>query len=246
MANPFKSEFDELKSLGLTPQQIKEAVEANKTLTDKATKLETDLDSVRTELATASNSFTETKSRLDALEANSRIKKDPPEPRSYTSVLDDEDKAFNERFSDRAQPLAAATMMVGRNTAKMEARMSLRGQYMKTSGGRISLETLWDRWMPEIEDAANKTNSPELINSKTWINIFDYIKGKHISEMLNAPETFIESVSTATDGRVGNDPPPEKLNEEELATVKKMQRQTPNMTPEKYLETKKKMKFVNV
>lgn len=245
MANPFKSEFDELKSLGLTPQQIKEAVEAKKALEEKATKLETDLGTVRTELETANNSFNETKNRLDALEANSRVKKND-EPKNYTSVLDDEEKAFNERFADKAQPLAVATMMVGRNTAKMEARLSLRGQYMKTAGGRISLETLWDRWMPEIEDAANKTNSPELINSKTWINIFDYIKGKHISEMLNAPETFIETVSTETHGRVGNEPPPEKLNDEELATVAKMQRQASHITPEKYLETKKKMKFVNV
>jgi DNA-binding transcriptional MerR regulator len=245
MPSMFKSEYDELKDLGLSPKEIKEAIQAKKDLEAKTATLESELNSTKTTLSTVENSFTETKKRLDSLEANTRqsVKK---EERTFTSILDDEDKAFDERFADRAQPLAAATFAVGKNTAQMQARLSLEGRFMKTSGGQIRLTKLWDRWLPEIEDAASKSNSAELMNSKTWINIFDYIKGKHIEELMEKPDTFVEGVASSTDTTVKEGVKPEKLNDEENSIIAKMARESKNVTPERYQEMKKKMKFVSV
>jgi hypothetical protein len=246
MPSMFKSEYDDLKELGLSPKEIREAIQAKKDLEAKHSALETELNTTKTTLSTMENSFTETKKRLDTLEANPPRRQENKEPKNFTSILDDEDKAFDERFADRAQPLAAATFAVGKNTAQMQARLSLEGRFMNTVGGRIRLAKLWDRWLPEIEDAASKSNSAELMNAKTWINIFDYIKGKHIEELMQKPETFIEGVESTTDTNVKDDKKPEKLDDEEMAVIKKMQKESKHVTPENYQETKKKMKFVNV
>lgn len=246
MANPFKSEYDALKDTGLTPQQIKEALDKAKSLEDKTTKLESELLTNKTTLEAMNSDYKTIKQQLDSLEANSRRQPPKNEPKTFTSVVDDEDKAFDERFLDRAQPLAAAAQIAASRTAKLEAKLSLQGKYMKTAGGRISLTNLWDRWSSEIDKAAQNTQAAALCNWETWLNIFDYIKGKHVEELTAEPATFIEPVETRVNGSVGNEPPPEKLNDEEMATVGKMAKESKFITPEKYLETRKKMKFINV
>lgn len=247
MPNPFKSEFDSLKDLGMTPQQIKDALSKGKELEDKTKTLEADLTGTKSALAENQTEFARIRQQLGDLEANSRRQPAAKtEPRTYTSIVDDEDKAFNERFADASQPLAFAALKSGANAAKLEARLSLQGRFMNTPGGRIPLERLWNKWSAEIEKAASEVNMATLSNSATWINIFDYIKGKHMEEMMEKPDTFVETVQTSTDTKVAGEAKPEKLNDEELATVKKMGRESNHITPEKYAEMKKKMTFVNV
>lgn len=243
-----KSEFEEeLKGLGLTPAQIKEKLAKADDLEKKTTTLETELTTTKGTLAQVENSFTDTKKRLDALEANGGRRQEPKEPRNFTSVVDDEEKAFDERFADRSQPIAAAALAAGRNSARLEAKLSLQGKYMNTPGGKISLMALWDKWYGEIEKAADNTNAAHLMNAATWLNIFDYVKGKHVAEIFEKPDNFIESVQTSTTSSITEGgKKDEKLNDEELATVKKMGREASRITPEKYQEMKKKMTFVNV
>src|SRR5882672_10304938 len=102
MPNPFKSEFDTLKDLGMTPQEIKDAVAAKKTLEAKQTTMETELTATKASLSTLEGSFNETKNKLNDIEANSRRQAAPTTPTAKTSFLDNEEAAFAERVAEGA------------------------------------------------------------------------------------------------------------------------------------------------
>ena len=247
MPNPFKSEYDALKELNLTPDQIKQALKDKADLETKVQQTQADLDKTKTDLATTQSQFGETKQRLDALEANGRRTPEPANQPQKTSFLDNEDAAFNERFSEAAGPLARATLEAARNTARMTARLGLDGQFLETAGGRIPLVKLWDKWQSEIEEAAKSVQLAALGNTQTWLNLLDYVIGKHSRELLGKTSEFVETVQTSTHSRVGHTPTPEKLNDEEAATLAKMSKYSSGrITADKYKETKDKMKFVNV
>lgn len=248
MANPFKaSEFDALKELNLTPDQIKQALKDKTDLEAKVTKQGEDLTKAQADLTAASNSFNETKARLDALEANPRRETQKQDPPTKTSFLDNEDAAFDERFNERAGPLARATLEAGRNTARMSARLALDGQFLETQGGRIPLLKLWDKWSNEIDAAAKEVQLAALGNTQTWLNLLDYVIGKHSKELLGKTSEFVETVQSRTNARIGDIPIPDKLNDEESSVLSKMSKYTNGrVTDKKYQETKDKMKFVNV
>ena len=237
---------DELKDLGLTPAQIRQAVLDNKKLTEDLSQAKTETSTLKTTVSTLEGRFNETKRTLDELEANAKKTQKPPEERTYTSFIDDENRAFAERAADALQPVAQVALRAAANSAKMEAKMSLQGQYITTPGGRIPLTRLWEKWAAEIEKAASEVNLANLGKSETWVNIFDYIKGKHVNELMAEPQTFVESASESTDRRVADEKKPDKLNDEELAIVAKQSRYGKGVTPEAYQKTKEKMKFVNV
>lgn len=245
-----KGEFDSLKDLNLTPEQIKQAIADKTALETKLAAQQTELDKTKTDLATVNNSFTETKSRLDALEANGdRNKKTPDnnQPPQLTSFLDNEDQAFSERFNRGAAPIAQVALEAARNTARMSARMALDGQFLDTTGGRIPLMKLWDKWANEIDAAAKEVQLVALGNTQTWLNLLDYVIGKHSKELLGKTSEFVESVQTHTNKKIGDEPPPEKLNDEENSVLAKMGKYTGGRVTEKsYKETRDKMKFVNV
>ena len=242
-----RNEFDELKSLGLTPQQIKDAIEEGKTLKTKAAEIEAELGTTKTSLTSVNNQYEETKTRLAALEANSNRQPPKKEEVQRTSFLDNEDQAFNERFNDAVNPVARVALEAARNTAKMSARMSLDGQFIDTPGGRIPKVRLWDKWQTEIENSSKEVPLATLGNIQTWSNLLDYAIGKHTTELLGKTSDFIEGAGGRADVVIGGKKEPEKLNEEEDKTIAKMARVTSGrMTPEKYRETKEKMKFVNV
>lgn len=236
---------EELKDLGLTPAQIRQAVLDNKKLTEDLSNSKTELSTVKTNMTQLEGKFGEVRSTLDNLEANAK-KTNKQEPREYTSFIDDENKAFTERLVDGIQPVAQVALRAAANSAKMAAKMSLQGQSIQTAGGKISLMRLWDKWSSEIDKAASEVNLATLGNDSTWINIFDYIKGKHIGELLAEPQTFIESVSTNNDRSSGEKKEPEKLNDVENDIIKKQSRYGKGVTPESYQKTKEKMTFVNV
>lgn len=245
-----KGEFDSLKDLNLTPEQIKQAITDKAALETKLANQQTELDKTKTDLATVNTTFSETKQRLDALEANGNRRQDPSkgnEPPPLTSFLDNEDAAFNERFNRSAAPVAQVALEAARNTARMSARMALDGQYMETAGGRIPLVKLWDKWGSEIDAAAKEVQVVALGNTQTWLNLLDYVIGKHSRELLGKTSEFVESVQSHTNARVGNEPLPEKLNDEENSAISKMAKYTGGRVTEKsYKETRDKMKFVNV
>jgi hypothetical protein len=245
-----KSDFDKLgEELGMTPEQVKQAIADQKKEKERADKLETDLNTTKTTLSTMEGSFRETKQRLDDVEANfNKNKNDKKEdPPTRTSFIDDEDKAFNERFSDKIGPVAATALIAAKNSARMAAKMSLQGKHVNTPGGKISLTKLWDKWENEIDKDSKDVAMAALGDMQTWINLFNYVKGKHFDEMMAEPKTFIESVETNVDRRVGETRDEnEKLNTEEEGAIKKMSKYSKHITPEKYQEMKKKMTFVNV
>jgi hypothetical protein len=237
---------DELKDLGLTPAQIREAVLANKDLTKQVADTKTELSTTKTDLQKVNNTFTETKNRLDELEANSRKPAPKGEPREYTSFIDDENKAFTERLVDGMQPIAQVALQAAANSAMLLAKQSLQGQFVTTPGGRISLSRLWDKWSSEIDKAASEVALHVRGNTQTWINLFDYIKGKHFSELMAEPQTFIESVSSNQDRLPGDEKKPDKLTTMEEEVIKKQSRYGKGVTPESYQKIKEGMKFVNV
>ena len=239
---------EELKDLGMTPAQIKEAIQAKKDLETKLASQSTELSTVKTSLDQLNGTFTQTKQKLDELEANARrqpVKVDENK-REYTSFIDDENKAFTERLVDGIQPVAQVALRAAANSAKIAAKMSLQGQTLKTAGGPISLTRLWEKWSSEIDKAASEVSLANLGNHETWVNIFDYIKGKHLSELLAEPQTFVESVQTNQNRAVGEKKEPEKLNDSENDIIKKMSRYGKGVTPENYQKTKEKLTFINV
>jgi hypothetical protein len=238
---------DELKDLGLTPAQMREAILDRKKLTEDLERSKTEASTLKSTVAALEGRFNETKATLDNLEANSRRAAQPKqEPKEYTSFIDDENKAFTERLVDGLQPVTRVALQAAANSAKITAKMSLQGQYVDTPGGKISLTRLWERWIGEIDKAAGEVSLMNLGNVDTWTNLFDYIKGKHFNELMAQPETFVESVATNQDRTVGDDKQPKKLSDMEAEVIRKQSRYGKGVTPEGYQKTKEGMTFVNV
>lgn len=242
----------ELEGLGLTPEQIAQAVKDKVDLEAKFKKLETDHQITVTALSTAENGLTEVKAKLTELEAN-RPKTQPnnggqpngDRPTTFTSFLDDEDKAFAERFRAVGEPLANAALSAAASSAKITARMSLSSKFIRTADGKLSLLALWDKWLPEIDKAAETAPLHARGNPTTWLNCFEYVKGTHMEDLMSKPSDFVEPVESAANVRIGGEPAPEKLNAEEQETFNKMNRYSKaGLTPEKLIEVRKKMKFV--
>jgi hypothetical protein len=244
-----KSEYEDLKDLGMTSAEIRQTIKDAKDLKTKQSSLETELNTTKTALTSVNNGYKEVKDKLDELEASSR-RQPPPrqeDQKPKTSFIEDEDRAFDERFNERVGPVAMTALTSARNSAKMAAKMSLQGKFVNTPGGRISLSRLWEKWEPEIETDSKQVQLAALGDMTTWINMFNYVKGKHMDELMTEPHTFVESVEQRTDTKVGGErETEEKLNDEENKTIKKMSKYSKNVTPEKYQEIKKKMTFVNV
>jgi len=244
----FNSEYEkELKELGMTPSEIKAAVAKSKELETKTTELQGKYDNLNTEFETTKSSFAETKARLDNLEANSRPTKVNNEEKKKTSFLDDEDAAFNERAMETMGPVALMAMNAAKSAARMGAKNSLFGMKIATPNGQISLTNLWDKWSSEIDAAANemaKTNVASLQYERTWLNLFQFIKGQHIEELMAKPETFFESAASGRDTKIGDEKKPDILDSEQSDIAKKMARYGKGVTNEKILETRKKMNFI--
>ena len=237
---------DELKDLGLTPAQIREQVLNNRKLTEELATSKTELSTVKTNLSQLDGKFNETKRTLDELEANAKRPAKSQETREYTSFIDDENKAFTERLVDGMQPVAQVALQAAANSAMLLAKQSLQGQYVTTPGGKISMSRLWDKWSGEIDKAASEVALHVKGNMQTWINLFDYIKGKHFNELMAEPQTFVESVSTNQDKLPGDEKKSEKLTTMEEDVIKKQSRYGKGVTPEEYQKQKDKMTFVNV
>jgi DNA-binding transcriptional MerR regulator len=244
----FDSEYEkELKDLGLTPKQIKEALTEAKASKEKLAETEGKLTTLSTEFETTKGNFAAVKTKLDELEANARKPKNNDPPPAKTDFIDDGDKAFNERFMEQAAPITNLAFQGAKNVARMSAKLSLQGKKLKTPNGDISLVNLWDRWSAELDEAEKgmmQSNALALQYEKTWLNLFEYIKGQHVEELMSKTNDFIESAAGHRDGKVIDDKQPDKLNDEEARVAARMARYGKGVTAEKIMETRKKMTFV--
>jgi hypothetical protein len=240
---------DELKDLGLTPAQIREAIQAKKDLETKLAAQSTELSTVKTSLGQLEGTFNQTKAKLEELEANTNRRQnneDGKNKKTYTSFIDDEDAAFAERAADAMQPVAMVAMRSAANSARLAAKLGLQGQSIDTPGGKIPLSRLWDKWESEIDKQAETIQLAVLGNPTTWRNVLDYVIGKHMTDLMKEPQTFVESAATNQDRRIEGDKKDEKLNDSENDVIKKMSRYGKGVTPEAYKKTKDGMTFVGV
>lgn len=234
---------DELKDLGLTPTQIKEQLAKAKEFEDKVTTQGAELTAARAELDGVKGDFASTKARLDQIEANNQRQQEPPKKDDPISFLDDENAAFNQRFNQAANPLAQIALTAAATTAKMSARNSLRDKVVKTPNGNMSLAHLWDRWESDIDKLAEGVPLVNRGNPITWANLFNLVKGRHMDELLANTSDFIEPASGSSDREVHvgeRRQSLDKLSEDEEKQAKKMR-----IDPAKFLEMKKKMRFVS-
>jgi hypothetical protein len=226
---------DELKGLNLSPAEILAAVNAKGDLEKRVKDQESEMLTLKQNSETNKNAVNTLQTKLAELEANSGRQQQQNDPNQLTSFLDDENKAF----AERAAPLAAATFRAAAMAAKMSAKNSLHGKTVQAPSGTIRLTSLWDKWDTEISKAADTIPTVQLQYEATWLNLFNYVKGTHMDDLIGKPGDFIEPVGqstnvSATHQQVTDD----KGTDEEIRQAKKMK-----MPIERYLEAKKKMRF---
>jgi hypothetical protein len=188
-------------------------------------------DAQKTELDTV-------KARLAELEGNQDTdrNKDSNRQKGPASVFVNEDEAFNARLA----PILGAVTQTGALAARATAREAIQN----AERGHVELK-IWNKYQGEINTLMAKENPTNQINPNSWVNAFIYVKGLHVSELMDhaskKTDVFAEVGSQSGNMGGGNDESDkDKLSPQELDIAKKFK-----MTPEKYLERKKAMKFVS-
>lgn len=228
---------EELKGLNLSPAEILAAVNGKGDLEKKIKDQESEMLTLRQSSETNANAVTTLQTRVAEMEAQ---RQPPPNPNDgqLTSFLEDENKAFGER----AAPLAAVAFRAAATAAKMSAKNSLYGKTVQTPSGQIRLATLWDKWDGEISKAADTIPAVQLQYEATWLNLFNYVKGTHMDELIGKPGDFIEPVGQSTNvSATHQTTQSDKATDEEEKQAKKMK-----VPIERYLEMKRKMRFSGV
>jgi hypothetical protein len=241
---------DELKGLNLSPAQILEKLKERDDLEKKSKEFQ-DAGQQALQLAKDKDAELNTlKSKLAELEANPPRRTEPSNNNNNADAdiefLSDPEGAVAQRIKRGVQPVAFVALNAARNAAKMSARLTLSRQSITFPDGKANCASLFDKWGTEIEKAAEQIPIVNLGNEVTWINLFNYIKGNHLEEMMSKPSDFLEPVASNANVSVGDEKRPEKLNDEQADIAKKMSRYGKGVTAEKILETRKKMSFVNV
>jgi hypothetical protein len=198
----------------LTPEQIKAAVEGKAAADAKIAALEAQ-----------QAEFEATKARLATLE--SKMAPPPPENTGPVSVLEDENRAFNERQA----PLAAIAFHAGSMAAKTQAMQGLDGRDL----------AIFRKYSSEIE-AAMQTVAPEKrINPETWVNALTYVKGRHLNEIVEASSKGSDFFSETA----GGPPPPPKPAEDKLTPEQETIAKKMKVDPARYLEQRKNIQVYN-
>lgn len=186
----------------------------------KAVKDSQRVSELETQLQQRNTEFEDVKTRLETIEANQPQPQPQPGQRQPTSVLVDEEKAFQERQA----PLAMTTLLIGAQTARMQAKQSLGSTFAK--------------FEKEIEAEMERIPLGSRIHIDSWRNIHDMVVGRHMHEIAKEPGQYF------TEPGGGTPPPeppqnPDKLSDEEVKVAKKM-----GVSEEQYLKSKKAMQFV--
>jgi hypothetical protein len=224
----------------LSPEDLDKALRDKKALEDSLTAKDTELNTLKTTVESQKTEFQTVKDKLAALEAgggNREIKDEGS--KGPASVFVNEDQAFADRIGTATGPLAAAAYGAGALAARMTAREAIQG----AANGHIETK-IWNKYANEINTLMAKEAPANQINPHSWINAFIYVKGMHFTDLQDLAtkktDVFAEVGSSSGAGSGGNgDENKDKLSPQELEIAKKFR-----MTPEKYLERKKAMKFV--
>jgi chromosome segregation ATPase len=211
---------------GLTHEQLAETL-AN---ANKAKQLEEDLAARTQELNAVRTEADQIKDRLNRLEANPQPERRETPTTQRTSFVEDEDRAFQERFDERGAPIAAIAFQAGAATAKLDALRQV--QSMKPAYYK-----LWQKYENEIAEIVKNQPAVNQINPQTWLNAFTFVRGNHAEELAGDKENPFFSEPVTGNGSGHEEPnKPEKLTEQEMKICKKMR-----ITPEKYIQQKKGM-----
>lgn len=216
---------------GKTPEQVATELAA---LQNKATELETLKASVvqkDQQLTTVNAELVRVTERIRTLEANPPKEPKPNSeaaPTQVTSVLEDEDKAFNERM----RPLANAILSNSAQTAKMVAEARVRSDpvYNKLlTKYQKDVDTLFASVPPQYQQF------PE-----TYERVFRQVLGDHIQEI--SEDQVKSGTSLFVEG--GGGPPPlnqeadkNTLNADEIEVARKMK-----IPQEAFLKSKGQMR----
>jgi hypothetical protein len=133
----------------------------------------------------------------------------------------------------------------GKLAAKLEAIRQVQS-LAATNPKMRGAYRLWQKYEGEIESLVNQQAAANHIFPQTWINAFTYVKGLHAEELVEGAvsggENFFSEPVTGggapENGRGGEKK--DELSPREMDIARKMK-----ITPERYLEQKKKMTVVS-
>lgn len=242
MSRWFQKKEEELpeKLRGKSEEDLVKALEEAEALKASLTTKDTELASLKTTSEAQRTELDGVKAKLTELEANAnnpRRRASDGENSNVgpASVFVNEEQAF----LDRTAPLRAQVAQAG----SLSARMTAREAVQNAKEGRVEIR-IWDKYANEINTLMAHEHPDRQIDPRAWANAFIYVKGLHMGEILDAKdkksEFFAESGTTGGGGGMQTDDKGEKdqLSPQELEIAKKFK-----MTPEKYLERKKGMRF---
>lgn len=225
---------------GKTDEQILEELKAAEEFKKKFEESEQARLKDNEDVRKVTTQFEELKRTMQETEANrNRQHQQTEEPADFNL---DPEKAF----SQRAAPLAAATVANSAITARILAQQMLDNQDLassnKTMDGR-----LFRAWSMEIDTESRKYQPVQLTSPQAWTGIFFYLKGLHADELrdkeiVKKKYNFLEPA--AQEGRPPDSKP--KTATEELTDAEKHVADKMNVSYENYLKRKKAMQFVNV
>lgn len=180
------------------------------------------------QLTTATTELTQIRERIKLLEASGATPK--PAVQQVTSVLEDEDKAFNERL----RPFAHALMSHEGQTSRMVAEQRIRQNPVHSR--------LLTKYQKDV-DALYATVPPEYQRfPETYQRVFSQVLGDHLEEIAaDAAKAggsfFVEPAGGASPQDVVSKGP--TLTQDELDVAKKMK-----ISPEAFLKSKTQMREV--
>lgn len=183
------------------------------------------------DLATLQTEHSSVKSRLSQLESNAtRQQQPPPERKGPTSVLLDEETAFQERLTplylQQAQQGALMAMQLAANDISQDPRKA----------------ALLKKHKAEVDARFATVPIQFKADPMSYKNCFNVVMGEHMEELLTAAskkegEFFVEDSSHAA--RPAESKQSDKLDEAEVKIAARM-----GVTPEQYLARRKSMQFV--
>lgn len=212
---------------GKTPAQVLQAI---KDAEAKAAELQAKIDAQ----AGQASELEQLRNKIQELEARPVARTDDPPPpptnNGPTSVLVDEDKAFNERMAPLANVVFNSASMGGRMLAMEQLRD------MSKPGGFNHI-AFFNQHKAEIEGLMGQVPPQSRAHPDTWINLYNLVKGRHAEELLDASKKgenafFVE-------GTAGSPPPPQEDKSERLTDVETGIAKKFGLTPEQYLKQKK-------
>jgi hypothetical protein len=207
---------------GKTPEQIAQALADGETA--KAT-----LAAKESETTTMKSDLQQARERIQALERNANPPKPKEEQKGPTSVLVDEDAAFNERLS----PFAVATLQNSARMARIIAEDRIKSD---PKDGPV-----FRKFYTEYDALIKQLSLEQQALEASYDNVFSIIKGRHLHEILEAQKKGDGSLFVEPGGGSPPEQKPkeEKLNDQELAAASRM-----GVSPEDYLKSKKQIQFV--